>query len=80
MDETQWGLQKNIVMFTKKLWEFFCEHNGENFGTNRTIWFPFLTKKRKQGKKSVKIPLTFFLLLNGQKHFATQCTSFFAFC
>jgi len=55
----QLGLKKNLVMFTKKLWEFFCKHNGGNFGKYRPIWFSFLTKK-EQGKKRVKMSLTFF--------------------
>jgi hypothetical protein len=41
--------------------EFFCEHNGENFGNTHPNLFLFLTKKQKQGKKSVKMLLTFFL-------------------
>jgi len=62
-------LQKSLVMFTKKLGEFwvkirgvFCKHNGKIFCTYRSFLLLYLTKKQKQGRKSVKMPLTFFLL------------------
>jgi hypothetical protein len=49
--------------FFQKRREFFCEQKGKNFGNNRIVLFLCLTKKQEQGKKSVKMLLTFFVSL-----------------